>query len=84
MLLLTESLIRTIEIVSLALVNVLLMESLIWSGLKLVGGVMGLTISVLSGSGVGSGRFFEAFELVEVEVDRLPCLIILAQVFFPV
>jgi len=82
MLLLTESL-RTIEIVSLALVKALLMESLIWSGLKLVGGVLGLRIRVLS-SGVGSRPFFEALVLVEVVVDGLPCLTILAQVLFPV
>lgn len=84
MLLLTESLTRTIEIVSLALVKALLMDSLIWSGLKLVGGVLGLRIRVLSGSGVGSGRFFEALVVVEVVVDGLPYSTILAQVLLPV
>jgi len=55
--LLTESLTRTIEIVSLALAKAMLMEALIWSGLKLVEGVLGLRIRVFSGSGVGSGSF---------------------------
>jgi len=84
MLLLTESLTRTIEIVSLALVKALLMESLIRSRLKLVGAVLGWRIRVLSGSGVASGRFFEALVVVEVVVDGLPCSTILAQVLFPV
>jgi len=60
------------------------MDSLIWSGLKLVGGVLGLRIRVLSGSGVGSGRFFEALVVVEVVVDGLPYSTILAQVLLPV
>jgi len=47
----------------------------------LVGGVVGLRISVLSGSGVCSGRFFEAL-VVEGVADGVSCSTMLAQVFF--
>jgi hypothetical protein len=57
------------------------MESLIWSGLKLVGGVVGLRMRVLSGSGVGSGHFFEALVVVEL-VGGVACSTMLAQDFF--
>ena len=43
--------------------------------------MVGLRISVLSGSGVDSGRFFEAF-VVEGIADGVACSTILAQVFF--
>src|SRR5437588_11510509 len=81
MLLLTESLTRTTVIVSLAWIKALLIQSLIWSGLKLVGGVMGLRMRVLSGSGVGSGCFFEVLVAVEV-VGEAACSTMLAQDFF--
>ena len=58
------------------------MDCLIWSALKFVGEVEGLRMRVLSGSGAGSGRFFQAFGVIEVVVGGGACSTILAQVFF--
>ncbi len=43
---------------------------------------MGLRIRVLSGSGVGSGRFLDALVVVAVGMVEVACSTILAQVFF--
>jgi hypothetical protein len=60
------------------MLKAVLRESLIWRGLKLVGGVVGFRMRVLTGSGVGSGRFFGALVVVVVAEDGVSCSTMLA------